>query len=528
MTEHAAPAVSVIVNVYNEDPAHLIEAIESVRAQTVPVLETIVVEDGARRNYEAVYAQFPELRIVRQNNQGLAAARNTGLRAAQGNYIAFLDGDDRMAPRSLAINLARLAQDQAAVMSYGAYRIIESDGRERSEVHLRTLGADQYVGMLEGNCIGMHATVLYRRAALLAAGGFDAGFRACEDYELYLRLARQGRILHGPEVIADYRYHGANMSGDRVMMLKTSLRVLDTQDPYVRGHPERVAARERGRAEWRAYYARVQLYALLEALTNFRHIGRAARGSLRLFSMAPRTTIREALVEILRRLRPYLPIRPVNLGELRQREPISRNFGYERGNPVDRRYIERFLDDHAGDIKGRVLEIGDNAYTMQFGGSRVEKSEVLHVDPNAPGVTYVTDITSGAGIPDGIFDCIVFTQTLHLIYEFQQAVDTLSRVLKPGGVLLITVPGVSSIDSGEWGDTWFWSFTPASLRRLMSDRFGPENVEMTTYGNVLTATAFLYGLAERDLQAEDYQHQDPQFPVIVAARVMKGRDGLSG
>ncbi|MBN8831837.1 MAG: glycosyltransferase [Sphingomonadales bacterium] len=336
MAERAVPAVSVIVNVYNEEPAHLIEAIESVRAQTVPVREIIVVEDGAKRNYEAVYARFPELRIVRQSNQGLAAARNTGLQAASGDYIAFLDGDDRMAPRSLAINLARLTRDENAVMSYGAYRIIESDGRERSEVHLRPLGEDQYVGMLEGNCIGMHATVLYRRAALLAVGGFDAGFRACEDYELYLRMARHGRILHGPEVIADYRYHGANMSGDRVMMLKTSLRVLDAQDPYVLGHPERVAARERGRAEWRAYYARVQLYALLDALTSFRQIGRALRGSLRIFSMAPGITIREAWMEILRRLRAHFPVRPVNLGDLRQREPISRNFGYERGNPVDR------------------------------------------------------------------------------------------------------------------------------------------------------------------------------------------------
>jgi len=528
MAERGAPTVSLIVNVYNEDPGHLIEAIESVRAQTVPVFEILVIEDGARRNYETVYARFPELRVVRQANQGLAAARNTGLRAADGDYIAFLDGDDRMAPRSLAINLARLRAHEDAVMSYGAYRIIESDGRERSDVHLRALGEDQYVGMLEGNCIGMHATVLYRRAALLAAGGFDSRFRACEDYELYLRLARQGRILHGPEVIADYRYHGANMSGDRVMMLNTSLRVLDMQDPYVLGHAERVAARERGRAEWRAYYARVQLHALLEALTKFRQLGRALKGSLRIFAMAPTVMIREAMMEILRRLRPYLPARAVNLGDLRQREPISRNFGYERGRPVDRPYIERFLDNHAADIKGRVLEIGDNAYTLRFGGSRVEKSEVLHVDPDAPGVTYVTDIASGAGIPDGIFDCIVFTQTLHLIYELRHAVDTLYRVLKPGGVLLITVPGVSCIDSGEWGDTWFWSFTPASLRRLMSDRFGAEGVEITTYGNVLTATAFLYGLAERDLQAEDYQHQDPQFPVIVAGRVVKGRDGLSG
>jgi glycosyltransferase involved in cell wall biosynthesis/SAM-dependent methyltransferase len=522
MAEGARPKVSIIINVYSEEPRYLIEAIESVRAQTVAPFEMIVVEDGARRDYSTIYARYPELRIVRQDNQGLAAARNTGLSAASGDYIAFLDGDDRMTPRSLAINLQRLAGKDDAVLSYGAYRIIESDGRQRSEVRLRSPGHDPYLAMLEGNCIGMHATVLYRRAALVSVGGFDAAYRACEDYELYLRLARRGRFLHGPEVLADYRYHGANMSGDRVMMLNTSLRVLAAQNPHVRGNPDRERASARGRREWRAYYVRVQLHALLEALTNMRHIGRALGGSLRIFSMAPVVTIREATMELLRRLRPLLPSRSINLGALRQLQPISRNFGYERGNPVDRRYIERFLSDHAADIRGRVLEIGDNAYTLQFGGSRVEKSEVLHVNPDAPNVTYCTDITTGEGIPDSTFDCIVLTQTLHLVYEFQQAVETLLRILKPGGVLLLTVPGVSSVDRGEWGETWFWSFTPASLRRLMSDRFGADAVALTTYGNVLTATAFLYGLAERDLQAEDYDYQDPQFPVIVAARVMKG------
>jgi SAM-dependent methyltransferase len=228
-------------------------------------------------------------------------------------------------------------------------------------------------------------------------------------------------------------------------------------------------------------------------------------------------------MEIFNRMKAKLRQGSINLGDLRRTTPISRHFGYDRGNPVDRRYVEDFLARHSGDIRGRVLEIGDNAYTMQFGGKQVELSEVLHVDPEAPNVTYVTDLTDGAGIPDGIFDCIVLTQTLHLVYEFQKAVATLDRILKPGGVLLLTVPGVSSIDKGEWGDTWFWSFTPASLRRLMKEQFGEEAVDLASYGNVLTATAFLYGLAESDLRPHEYHVTDPQYPVIVTARVVKGR-----
>jgi len=521
MSNETSPAVSVVITVYNEEPRYLAEAIASVMAQTVPAHEIVVVEDGALRDYAAVYAAYPALRIVRQANQGLAAARNTGLAAAMGAFILFLDGDDRMEPRSLAINLRRLAAAPEAVMSYGAYRMVDGEGREKSVVPLHPVGPDPYITMLEGNCIGMHATVLYRREALLAAGGFDPSFRACEDYELYLRMARQGAILCGPEVLADYRHHGANMSADRAMMLRTVLRVLSAQQSEVRGHPEREAARARGRAAWKRYYARVQLGAVLSAIGARCNIGRAALGLLRVFRISPLITSMEAGMGILDRLKQALSSQRIDLNALRQRTPISRNFGYDRGEPVDRPYIARFLKAHEADIRGRVLEVGDNSYTRAFGGAHVETSEVLHVDPDAPGVTYCTDLTTGDGIPDALFDCIILTQTLHLIYDFHAAVRTLHRILKPGGVLLLTVPGVTTVDRGEWSDIWFWSFTPASLRRLMSAQFGEEAVEISAYGNVLTATAFLYGLAEADLTPQDYDYQDPQFPVIVAARVRK-------
>lgn len=513
--------VSVILTVYNEEARFLTEALDSVFAQTVSPHEVIIVEDGAQRDYSAVYTRYPNVHVISQANQGLAAARNTGLRAATGAFILFLDGDDRMAPHSLAINLRRLVRAPDAVMSYGAYRMVDGEGREKSVVPLRPVGPDPYITMLEGNCIGMHATVLYRRQALLDAGGFDSLFRACEDYELYLRMARCGRIVCGPEVLADYRQHGANMSGDKAMMLRTVLHVLATQQPEVAGRPEREAARERGRTGWKQYYARVQLGLMLWALTDGTQRRRAALGLWRVFLLTPRITIMEASMGLLQRLKQLLSSRRVNLNDLRQRTPISRNFGYDRGEPVDRTYIAQFLNDHRDDIKGRVLEVGDNAYTLMFGGARVETSEVLHVDPDAPGVTYCTDLTTGEGIPDALFDCIVLTQTLHLIYDFQAAVRTLHRILKPGGVLLLTVPGVTTVDRGEWQDIWFWSFTPASVRRMMGAQFGERAVEVRSYGNVLTATAFLYGLAQSDLTPQDYDYNDLQYPVIVAARMQK-------
>lgn len=522
MTETRSPAVTVVITVYNEEPQYLVEAIESVREQTVSAHEVIIVEDGALRDYQTVYASYPGLHVIRQANQGLAAARNTGLSAATGEFILFLDGDDRITPVAIATNLRRLVRAPDAVMSYGAYRMIDAEGRERSVVLLRSVGPDAYITMLEGNCIGMHATVLYRRQALEQAGGFDPSFRACEDYELYLRLARQGRIICGADVLAEYRHHGDNMSGDRAMMLKTVLRVLETQESHVREDPLRQSALARGRTEWKHYYAREQLGAVFASLNTRRQVARTTSILLRLFFIIPVITTMETGMRLLHRLKLALASHTINLNDLRQRTPISREFGYDRGEPVDRSYIVRFLSEYADDIKGRVLEIGDNAYTLEFGGAQVEKSEVLHIDPEAPNVTYCADLATGEGIPDGIFDCIILTQTLQMIYDFKSAVMTLDRILKPGGVLLLTAPGVTSVDRGEWKESWYWSFTPAAITRLMTEQFGEQAVTISTYGNVLTATAFLYGLAESDLTPQDYVSQDPQYPVIIAARVRKG------
>jgi SAM-dependent methyltransferase len=220
------------------------------------------------------------------------------------------------------------------------------------------------------------------------------------------------------------------------------------------------------------------------------------------------------------RLQP-LQVGQVNFGDLRRIEPISRWFGFDRGLPVDRSYVESFLQAHASDIHGRVLEVGDDAYTKMFGKDRVALSEVLHIDPAASNVTYVADLTDGKGVPDAAFDCVVLTQTLHLIYDMPAAVRTLHRILKPGGVLLVTVPGVSSVDQGEWGETWFWSLTPSSLSRLLKVEFGEEAVTVETFGNVMTAVAFLHGLATSELSPEEIAFRDPQYPVIVAARVHK-------
>lgn len=513
--------VSIIVNAYDEEPAMLAEALDSAIAQTVAPAEILLVDDGSARDYEGLFRAYPTVRVVRQANQGLAAARNTGLRCATGKHIVFLDGDDRLLPNALAHNLRRLAEHPEAAMAYGGYRFIDGNGRPSFQAAMRPMGKDAYAAMLEGNCVGMHAAVMYRRKALLEIGGFDVTLPACEDYDVYLRIARRHPIAAGSEVVAEYRQHEANMSRDAAMMLAAARRVLRAQTPYLGGHPAWRSAWEKGMRGWGEFYARGQLLALQRALVDGSRTGAALLGLARLALQAPAAICKVATMEISTRLRARLGHGRIDFGGLRRTTPISRHFGYDRGNPVDRHYVEDFLSRHSADIRGCVLEVGDDAYTRRFGGERVEKSEVLHVEPDAPGATYCADLADGAALPSDHFDCVVLTQTLQFVFDVAAATRTLRRILKPGGVLLVTVPGVSSVDTGKWGSTWYWSFTPAALERLLHLAFRAADVSVSAYGNVLTATAFLYGLAEDELRPHELGSCDPHYPVIVAARVVK-------
>jgi SAM-dependent methyltransferase len=230
--------------------------------------------------------------------------------------------------------------------------------------------------------------------------------------------------------------------------------------------------------------------------------------------------LRHALLRLAGR-----PVTPppgrVRFGDLRRTTPISPDFGYARGGPVDRYYIEGFLARHADDIRGRVLEIGDASYTHRFGGSRVGTADVLHIDPDAPGVTFVGDLADGSMLPDAAFDCVVLTQTLHLIFDHLAALRTLERILVPGGVLLLTVPGISNIATDEWGATWHYSFTHHALREACGTVFGPGRAAIESHGNVLAAVAFLHGLGHEELTVAELDEQHVEYSIVNAARVVK-------
>ena len=211
----------------------------------------------------------------------------------------------------------------------------------------------------------------------------------------------------------------------------------------------------------------------------------------------------------------------VEFNSLTTTAPASRVFGLDRGTPVNRYYIEKFLAGRAELIRGRVLEIGGSEYSRRFGGDRVERFEVLHATPDNPEATIVGDLTDPDCLPEGAFDCFLCTQTFDCIFELHKAVQGAHRLLKPGGVLLATMCGISQVsryDMDRWGD--YWRFTTASATQLFQPVFA-GGVEVGSYGNVLAAIAFLQGLAIEELPDPtllDEHDADYQLIVTVVAR----------
>jgi SAM-dependent methyltransferase len=206
-------------------------------------------------------------------------------------------------------------------------------------------------------------------------------------------------------------------------------------------------------------------------------------------------------------------------GNLRRLRPFSDRYGFDRGLPIDRFYIESFLDRNRQDVRGRVLEVKDAAYTRRFGAS-VTESEVVDIDPDNPEATLVVDLCEPGSLPAAGFDCFLFTQTLQFLPDVDRGLENAWRALAPGGVLLLTVPTVARVDR-HVSEIDFWRFTPRGLAEAIDRSCLDAETAVEGFGNLVAAIAFLVGLAARELRAEELAQADPYFPVLAAARVRK-------
>lgn len=210
----------------------------------------------------------------------------------------------------------------------------------------------------------------------------------------------------------------------------------------------------------------------------------------------------------------------MRLGRVSSLTPLSTIFGYDRGTPIDRLYIESFLARHASDIRGHVLEVGDDGYSRRFGGERITRQDILNIDPNDPVATIVGDLAKPGTLSEDFFDCIIMTQTLQLVFDLPSAVNHIRRSLRPGGVLLLTVPAIGPLCADQWQESFYWSLTPRSVERLLKSSFDPSKVEVSPFGNLYAATAFLHGAAIEEVSRSKLKPVDPGYAITIAARAV--------
>jgi glycosyltransferase involved in cell wall biosynthesis len=533
-----APLVSVVVIFLNEAD-FIREAIESVFAQTYPMWELLLIDDGSTDDSTRIAQDYSrhhpdKVRYLDHKghaNRGTGASRNVGISHAVGAYIAFLDADDVWFPYTLEEQVRILEATPEVAMVYGPLEWWHSwtgHARDARRDYVERLGVPEnavippptLVALFLEDKAAVPSGFLVRRETLEAVGEIDEAFRSeYEDQVLCVKICLKAPVFAAGRSWYRYRRHPDSCvavgirTGEthrwRMVFLDWVSRYLSEQsvdDPRV----------------WRAL--RRESWKLCHPVLD--------RAAMRLRQLPWRfaTMVGRRLPVVIRRWlaskwlgRQYIPPPGwIRFGSLRRVTPISRRFGYDRGQPIDRYYIERFLEANKADIRASVLEIGDDTYTRRFGAARVTRNDVLDVDPGNPRATIVADLAQSRRLPEEAFDCVIFTQTLLFIYEAQAALAALYRMLKPGGVILATVPGISQISRYEMDQTGdYWRFTTRSAQRLCESVFDTENVEVTAYGNVLAASAFLFGLASHELTREELDYSDPDYQLLITVRIRK-------
>lgn len=279
--------ISVVIPCYNQGH-FLAEAVKSAVSSAFRV-EVIVVDDGSTDDTPAVAARCAPLRYVYQENRGLAAARNRGLKDAAGDLVIFLDADDRLLPVGIDVGARALAANPGCAMAYGRCVMMGPDGTVWPTPQQRRVLSGHYAMLLRTNPIWMPAMAIFKRSALVHAGGFAQGFDASADYDLYLRVARAHPIHDHGVLVAAYRRHDASMSGSAQRMLQDTLAVMQRHRPAEDEGPRLDAWRE-GCEAWRDFYGtqlteeirgHVHRGELAAAFTKVRALARYAPAVLR-------------------------------------------------------------------------------------------------------------------------------------------------------------------------------------------------------------------------------------------------------
>lgn len=466
------------------------------------------VPDAARPWIDAV-ARRHAARVVRAEGEGEAATCDAALRACATSHALWLDAGDHLERDALRdLHAAAAARPQAALIASGWTLVGPGDERQ---VFAPPLTARDLMAA-PPSAVGATLLPLARWAS---TGGFDSQAEPLHWHEFRLRLAAE--------------------AGEVVPVARTLLTRAWTADAlYATTWGSAAESRAHAYVATRhapvlgARVADVLYTRELALLDAARHYGSAlARHRSAQHEIAEREggagAARSTSSEQVGQARQHPA--DVDMGDLRRVSPVARDWGYSRGVPLDRHYIEQFLTAHATDVAGRVLEVQEGDYARHCGGERVRHVDVLDLDPANAGATVIADLRCAANIGDATYDCVILTQTAHVIDDMPAAVSECARILRPGGVLLATFPAASRVcvEYGHDGD--FWRLTPAGVRRLLEGAFAAEDVQVEGVGNLLSTVAFLHGLAGHELSSGELEARDPYYPLLVTARAIKPSAG---
>ena len=511
--------IGVIIHFLNS-ATYLPQAIDSVLRQTFSAWELILVDGGSIDDSVAIAKRYQaerpdQIRVLEHHGEatlGIFSSRLWGAQEATAPILALLDSDDEWHPQFLerhyAIYQHVFAKRQGMVYCPVAYWW-----------ETPALAAQSYVqptpppGLHEPPSLilpfvedGYHksaanSAVMIARDMLLTAkkliGIAEEGMG--DDQYLWSFLLTECPVYVNPEPLVRYRqWEGSTCATTLKREQATTLR--RTHLRWLRDHLT-------------ASYHGIQRDALLAQLQAM-----IAQECPEPSDQQPSALAATSRCNLFQKLRPFPSLIRARLRSMIGVQPLSLQWGADRGLPILRYYTEAFLREYAADIRGRCLEFQDDAYTSRFGAERVTQLDILHIDHSNPNATIIADLTKPNTIPANSFDCILCTFVLHVIDKPEAALSEMARILKPAGVLLLVAPHISMCDPA-WRE--LWRFTEEGLLRLVSNAFGQADISMRSYGNSLTAAGNLRGLSAYEFTRTELQAHDARFASVVCARARK-------